>query len=190
MDYTTLDRVKNYLLQDVEEWYEPTIEGWITTMSRLMDQLCNRTLVAEEGSDTTRYFDGNGKARIIIDDVHTISQVEVGDEYGENLEEVMDTIPYPKIPPHNILFSKSGFPSGLQNVAITGKFGLFETLPEDIAFACTVLTAGVSLNQIKPKQEITSERIGNYSVSFSTDEQKRDFARAMEIINSYRRVEI
>lgn len=190
MTYTTLERVENYLLQDTEEWYWDTVNGWIEAMSRLMDQLTNRTLVADEGSDTTRYFDGNGREKMLIDDVQSISKVEIGDQYGENLAEVSDTFPYPKIPPSNTLFSKSGFPVGVQNVAVSGKFGLFETTPEDIAFACTVLVAGVTINQILPKQAITSERIGNYSVSFTTDEQKKDFARAMEIINSYRRVEI
>lgn len=195
MKYCSIDDVKNYLLKDIETWYEPTIEGYIESISLLMNKMCNRTLVVDDSleSEETRYYEGNGKDTIRIDDMQSITKVEMGDEYGDNLTEILTIgrFAYPKTPPYQQLLLKTGgYTLGVQNIAITGEFGLFATLPEDIKFACIVLVAGIIINQTMPTQAKVSESIGNYSVSYRSDKEFTDYQRAMDIINSYIRYEI
>jgi hypothetical protein len=172
---------------------DATIEAFIKSATRTMDQLANQKLVAEalgSGEEApSKYYDGNAKGNIRIDNCWEIEKVELGDQYGENFVETTTYQRYPAEDPCNMLFLKGGlFPFGNQNVKVTGLFGLFDTLPEDIEFACTVITAGMILNK-NAGGVVTSEKIGNYAVSFDTTDKARDFNQALDIINGYRKMD-
>jgi hypothetical protein len=195
MKYCSLTDVKNYLIKDVEQWYEPTIEGYITSISLFINKMTNRTLVLDDSlvSGETKYYDGNGRDALLIDDCLSITKVELGDQYGDNLNEITTTgyFCYPRVPPFQQLLLKTGvFTPGVQNIAITGEFGLSDTVPEDLKFACIVLVAGIIINQTMPTQAKVSESIGSYSVSYRSDKEFTDYQRAMDIINSYIRYQI
>lgn len=190
MDYTTTAKVQEYT--DVAQEDVSLVAELITDVSREMDRMANRTLVCDEivsGEDTPiKYFDGDGTSQYFIDDAWNIEKVEVGDAWGDNFVENTEYVAYPVDAPHKALIFKSASPvKGFQNIKVTANFGLFETTPADIEFACTVLVAGI-LNSKNSNGEITSERIGNYSVSYDTAQGGQDYKRALEIINSYRRI--
>lgn len=186
MKYTTVGKVSNYILEEIAVDYQPVIDEYIEAVSLEMDQLANRKLVAEE-DDTVKFYDGNGLTKISLDDLQVIDTLEIGDVYGENFVENTNYITYPTVVPFRGLILKSGiFNDGVQNIKVTGSWGLFATAPKDIEFACTVLVAGIINNQTN-KGQVTSERIGNYAVSFDTEIEKQDYVRALQIINSYRK---
>ena len=188
--YTTFDKVKDYL-GSLDSGLEDAVETWIEGISRRMDQMANRLLVIDtigSGEDTPiKYYDGNGRNRLTIDEVQTIEKVEIGDANGENFSEESNFIKYPANVPHYELVLKSGyFPCGIQNVKVTGDFGLFEDVPKDIELACTILVAGIIINRNSSGQ-VSSEKIGNYSVSYDTDQGKQDYQYALDTVSSYRR---
>jgi hypothetical protein len=196
MRYTTVAKLEDYLLIDIDDVFEEKVNDWIDGVSRLMDQLTNRKLVAEavdteEHTElTTKYYDGNDKEVISIDDCVSVDSLYIGDQYGDNLTEVESFITYPKggEEPIRKLMLKSGlFTCGIQNIKVTARFGAYAEIPADIALACTILVAGIINNQNKGPQAKKSESIGNYSVSYIDDKGIADYERALSIIESYKK---
>jgi hypothetical protein len=188
--YTTATKVREYT--SVGSMTDEVIEGYIAVASKEMDRLADRKLGVDElesGDEAPyAYYNGNGEAELAIDDVFDIEEVALGDEYGENFSAMANVIKYPKVAPHNKLLARSGyFAKGVQNVRVKGMFGLFETIPADLEFACTVITAGM-INNKNSAGEIKSESIGNYSVSYVTDSQGQDYKQAIDTIATYRKV--
>lgn len=189
--YTTVEKVKAYT--NVGTMSDSDIESFIKSATRTMDMLANQKLVAEaldSGEEApSKCYDGNGKASIRIDYCWEIEKVELGDTYGENFREETSYQRYPAEDPCNQLFLKGGlFPFGNQNVRVTGLFGLFDTLQDDIQFACTVLVAGM-ISGKNAGGAVSSEKIGNYAVSYDTTDKARDYNRAMDIINGYKKID-
>ncbi len=183
MRYATVENIEDYLLIEIDGSFAEKVEAWIEGVSRMMDTMANRKLVADElgsGDDPEeRYYDGNGCGYLSIEDCVDVQNVEVDDV-------AIDYELYPKLPPHRKLIGS--FPSGIQNVHVEGNFGYFSVLPADIQLACTVITAGI-VNESRGVKGKTSERIGNYQVSYDQDKGIADFERAKAIIESYRLIE-
>jgi hypothetical protein len=193
MNYTDLARIQAYALKEITVSFEEEVTQWIEAMSRYADQYTNRKLVVSDESDPeeTKYYDGNGRPLLMIDDCLSITSIAVGDEWGENYSTTTNYVPYPKTAPYRQLVMKdSVFTRGVQNVRVVGEFGYFEELPEDLAFAVTVLVTGIINGQAPSAQDVKSESIGNYSVTYTDDRQKRDFTRAMAILDSYKKLVI
>lgn len=192
-DYTTVTKVENYTLQNIDPAFEPKVEEWVAAMSRFADSYCNRKLVAD-GSDSTRYFDGNGRHWLAIDDCQSITTVEVGDAWGDTMTATTSYVSYPRTAPHRALILKAGeFTPGVQNVAITADWGYMaasDTDYDQLSFAVTVLVGGI-INSLNPNTQIKkSERVGDYSVSYYDDKGVADYESAMRILNNFRKLEI
>lgn len=195
-NYTTILDVENYTLQDITDSFEPQVTSWIASVSRMMDKMCNRTLVAPDDDaegyeDSSKYYDGSGANVLSIDDAQSISELKMGDVWGDN-EEVIDSTKYvikPKTPPISQIYLKDDhFTVGVQNVTVTGRFGLFDSLPDDIKFACTVIVAGIINDKAKGAESKKSESIGNYSVTYTDDKGVNDYQEALKIIDMYRKI--
>lgn len=195
MLYTDKTALENYLSIAVVDSFESQLEDWISGISRYMDNITNRKLVADvigSGEDyEERAYDGNGETYLMIDDCQEITSVEIGDVYGENLVTTTNYIKFPRYTPHRRIVLKDYgiFTSGIQNVVIKGRFGFFNELPKDIKFACTVLVAGIINSQNKGNDVKKSESIGEYSVTYTDDKGVTDYNRAVEILSSYRKLE-
>lgn len=192
--YCTVDDLENFLLKDVSTGFEDQIEFWIRATTKLMDTMANRRLVAPVvGSGDvyeTYYYNGDNTSYLLIDDCQSIQKVEISDTWGEDLEEI-DTANYlalPKNAPHRAITLRNNiFTTGQQNIAITGNFGLFKTIPDDIRLACAIITAGIVNAQEKGANDKTSESIGNYSVSFKDKDDLTTFQNSVNTIMSYRK---
>lgn len=192
--YCEIIDVENYLLKDIESGFETQVEDWIRGVSRMMDQMANRTLVAPvigSGEDfEIRNYDGNGKMSMRIDDAQEITKISIGDMYGLNPTtlSVSDYLFSPKQPPYRTIYLKNDiFYSGIQNVEIEGRFGYFNEVPADLKLACSIIVAGIVNAQIKGNLEKKSESIGNYSVSYGDAKGLADYNNAIGIINSYKK---
>jgi hypothetical protein len=173
-----VEDVEAYTLQDVAETFEPQVEEWIEQMTAYIERVTNRTF----GSDTTaseRKYDGTGSVVLLVDDYTELDSVEVdGSVRGDVYEYPANTTPKYKI------VSNTPFPRGHQNITVTANWG-YGNAPKDLQFACTVLVAGIINAQTKTNDK-ASESIGNYSVSYKTDAQQKDYEQAMKTIHSYR----
>jgi len=66
-------------------------------------------------------------------------------------------------------------------------------VPADIEFAATVFVAGVLNQHRQGGDQIKSESIGNYQVTYNTDKEGDsfgDFTRAKEILSAYTKLNI
>lgn len=193
MKYTTPQNVEDYLLIEIEDNFETTVEQWIEAVSRMMDRYCGRTLVADE-EDTTQYFNGNGKDVFVPDDVLEITTLKLGDQYGDNLVEVTGYGVYPRggsEPIRKILLRSGSFTAGVQNIEVVGRFGLFSELPADIELCATMLVADiVKTSKGQGTKEVKSESIGSYSVSYDTVKELPSFLDAMRMLEPYKKLSL
>jgi hypothetical protein len=190
--YTTVEDLEKYTRETVPSDMLAQVAKWIEGVADMMDAQANRRLVADvigSGEDyNVRYYDSKGNGKLTIDDCQTIETVETGDPKTDVYAEFTDYYAYPKVTPYRSLIGS--FPCGLQVVKVTGRFGFFDTAPEDIKFAATVILAGIYLQNTTGNKEVQSERIGNYSVTYATEEGFNDFERAKATIENYRLMEI
>lgn len=71
---------------------------------------------------------------------------------------------------------------------MTAKWGYGDDIPDDLAFAATVMAAGIVNYQNSDDKDIQSETIGRYTVTYkSNSPQEHDFQDAMKILKTYKR---
>jgi hypothetical protein len=182
MPYTDKTAVQNYTLTNIEAGFDTQLTEWINAMSRFADQYCGVTLVSE--TETTRLYDGEGTDELKIDSVYDIDTVTTTGGV------VLSPLFYPANSDRKYLLrlQYDYFPVGMQNVAVTGVFARFKELPADIKFAVTVLVAGIVNQSNKQTDGIKSEKVGEYQVTYKDEKERADYARAMSILDSYRKI--
>lgn len=181
MEYTNKESIENYLLKTIDDSFDVQLTEWIVAMSKHIDKACNRVIF--RSTEETFLYDGDGTESLIIKDCVDISDVSID---GTSIE-------YFKYPANSevatlIKRPTDIFPRGMQNVSVTGIQAHSNTLPADIKHACTVLVAGIINAQIFNEKDGITEKIGNYSVTYASKEQKADFQLAKSILSSYKRI--
>ncbi|HBT75032.1 TPA: hypothetical protein DEB29_03470 [Candidatus Wolfebacteria bacterium] len=200
--YTTKTAIENYILQEIDEVFDGQLNDWIVSVEKIIDNITQRNFVADETA-SARLYDGDGTNELLIDECIAITKVEVGlDGYGSSFQEDIATgadryFLYPLnfaakgFPASSIVLNARSFPEGMQNNRITAKWGYSATAPADIQFAATVFVAGI-LNQSRSGgEQIKTESIGNYSVTYNSDngnDSWGDFQSAQNILQAYKRI--
>lgn len=195
MKYTSVSKVEDYLQQDIDPAFVGSVENYIEAMSRHMDNTTGRTLVSD--TEETRTYDGNNLRSLPIDEVREVSAVTLDDtELTLNTDYYLQpngsNYPSYEVSSDNRYF----LATSRGNIAITGKFGFYaydpedeeSVFPSDIEFACTVLVAGILRGIQGEGNEISSERIGDYSVSYTSPQERADLQLAKATIKRYTRV--
>lgn len=182
MNYTDKTAIQNYTLTNINVLLDTQLTEWIDGMSRFMDNHCGITLVGV-APVVTRVYDGNGEGDLKIDSAYGITTVTVDGT-------AVTPLKYPSNSPRTYVLRLPGgaFTVGMQNVSVTGIFGRFNALPADLKFACTVLVAGIVNQSNKQTDGIKSEKVGEYQVTYKDEKERADFARAMQILDNYKKV--
>lgn len=183
--YTTVAKVENYLLTEIDPSFESQVTAWIEGVSRMMERMTGREFSAD-ATGSARYYDGRGADTLLIDDALEVSAVEVGDFYGENFAAITDFVK--KGTPIRKLIRKGVFDEGHENVKVTAKWGYPATTPPDIELCCTILVAGIINNQNKGKQAVKSEKLGEYQVTYHDEKGLADYNNALAILNTHKRI--
>lgn len=186
---------------DVEKFLGTTIDTsidiYIKSATDIIEKETGRVFTKnpEIVKEEERKFSGDNTDELIIDDIFEITKVEVGSDLYGDVKDEIDEEDYILLPLNadkkgrpftNIKLKYSVFPFGWGNHTITGKFG-YGSLPDDIKFACIALSAGI-YNFSTGGDEIKSERIGAYDVTYSGDSKGwTDLDRVKEILQRYRR---
>jgi hypothetical protein len=202
--YTNESKIENYLLQDIHSSFSTQIDSWIEGVEKIIDKITGRNFIADSTA-SARLYDGDGSTELLIDEAIAITKVEVGnDSYGANFTEVVasgadryflkpDNYAAKELPVHKIILNARTFTSGIQNNRVTAKWGYSAAVPADIEFAATVFVAGIINQHRQGGDEIKSEKIGNYQVTYNTDDKSNsyaDFVRAQEILKAYTKINI
>ena len=183
-EYTTIAEVSQYLGITAPSESTPAyteMQNWIRAMSMQADNMANRKLCRT--TETSIKYDAHGEEILVIDDCVDITEVTVNDIATEVLE-------YPTTKPYTSRIAVEGsyFPKGRQNVEVTAIHGMSKTVPYDVNFAVTVLVAGIYNSKEIAGKVGTTEKIGNYSVTYRAGQQSTDFDTAKKSLSSYRRI--
>jgi hypothetical protein len=177
--YTTSIAVQNYLQKTLKVSFSSQLTAYIAAMSEYCDQLASYPIYTN--TETTRLYDGSGLSSVLIDPVHAITEVLVDGVPATPLQ-----VPYNSDTKTALKLRDDIFAPSDANISVTGKHSLRPVLDDQVAFACTVFVA-VILNQVKDQKEgVKSEKIGEYSVTFASEQMRSDYQQAKEIIQSYR----
>ena len=199
MPYTNKARVQNYLLININDSFASQITEWIAVSKEYIDNFCNRTF--EQESATTKLYDGDGTRELLVDDLLTLTKIEILDRDG-NVDYTIDgsteyylypanTTPKTSITIEPTNADVSVFPKGKQNVRLTGTFGYSETVPEDIRFAATKLVAGIiQEGNYDVGSEIKSEKLGEYSITYQDVTKLAGQMKVDDILIKHRKMNV
>jgi len=148
----------------------------------------------EAGVAESRYYDGDGTDTLIIDDVTSVTQVDIIDAQAvDDVEYTLDNTndywlyPLNKTTFDRIKLNPSGargiFPIGHHRIKVTGVFAYSATVPADIEWVATSMVAELYKMKDDSTRVISSETLGEYSVTF---EKLTDKPRYTTILDFYR----
>lgn len=187
-----MDQNKNYTTKsNVEEYLGESITGnidlYLLSAQKYIENYTKRQFYAG-ADDEARVYDGNNSQNLVIDPALEIETVELSTDDGVTWTELEDFISYPLNSPRTVRLSlrTSTFTKGLANVRVTGKFGWSECPPADIKFAATIIASGMYRNN--SSKDVASERIGEYSVSYTSEQGWRDLNTVKGILDSYKKL--
>lgn len=202
--YTNKTAVENYILQNIDSSFDSQLDSWISGIEQVIDQITGRNFIADSTA-SARLFGGDDEQDIIVDECVEVTKVEVGlDSYGQTFQEISasgadryflqpDNYSAKGVPIHKIVLNARVWPAGIQNNRITAKWGYSAAVPDDIKFAATVMVAGVLNQHRQGGDQIKSERIGNYQVTYNSEvgnDSWGDFQNAMQILRSRSRLQL
>jgi len=199
MPYTTKSKIQNYLLIDIDSSFDSQISDWISAVEKWIETYTGRKF--EEESATYKLYDGDGTKELLIDDLISLTKIEILDEDGDvdyTIDDSNEYYLYPanETPKTRIVLNSSNapvavFPKGHQNIKVTGSFGYASSVPKDIELVATKLVAGIiEEKQIDIAGEIKSEKLGEYSVTAQDIEKMANHLGVLEILDKYRKIPI
>ena len=178
--YTTKTAVENYTLLKIDDSFNSALEGWIESVSEMIENRTNRVFIASDSEE--RVFDGNNKTKLVLPDFVELTSVEV-----DNKDVTSSVLKYPPNElPYTSIYYENGFYRGKQNVTVGAKWGYSVTVPKAIEMVATVMVAGIIQDQEKTDKAIVSERIGNYQVKY-TERQFEDFKIIDKTLSAFKR---
>lgn len=199
--YTDQAAVEGYLLETVPDALVPRLEEYISAIGLFIARYTGRQFVAEAAA-SARVFDGDATSEMLIDECIAVTLVERGnDNYGGTFTTISagGASGYVLLPNNaaalsqpfrKILYRGGEWACGVQNNRITARWGYSATAPADIQFAATVFVAGIINAQQPNAGQVSSEKIGNYAVTYKTPAGLADYERALAILDQYKRYEL
>lgn len=158
--YTTQEFVEAKLQRDLTDEESTVFDMLVGAVKQFIESWTHRKFELEgtDNSPVIKYFDGNGRREISINDAISISAVEIYDPYDST---VLDTIatedyvlyPLNSTPKTSVKLLDQIFPNGSKNIKITGVWGTVSDVPDDIQAVATFLVAEMFSNPSQVKRE-------------------------------------
>ena len=192
--YTLKEKVETFLGGvSITENLDDLIDG----VEKYIDNYTERNFNADDTA-TARVFNGDNTSVLLIDDAVSISKVELGvDQFGDNFTELVLNTNYKLLPANyeaknipitKVLLRSSIWGSGVQNQRITAKWGYCLVTPADIVWVATFLSASIyKMGSNGSLGGVGGEKIGEYSVSFNTEDELSDYKKATLIMDNYKK---
>jgi len=197
LNYTTEEKVEQFLNVTIDGSVSAQIDGWAAAMSRFADKYCNRTLMVEESE--VRKFSGIGSSTLHIDEACEIVSVT---PKGGSVIASTDLLEYPLNRPHTVaLFREGGrFDKGNANYDVDAFYGYIkaetvdedtkyaEETPEELQTAVTMLVAGLVNLSRNGGDNVQSEKVGMYSYTVKDLENKEDYKIAIGLLDQFKKL--
>ena len=194
--YIEKSAIENYLLVDIDGSMDVQINAWITAAQNYVEIYTGRKFEATD--EETRYYDGAGGRTFYLDDIVSITSVQTLDLDGSTVDQTLvedtDYFAYPlnDTPKHILKLAPEGsnigkWPKGKKRIKVTGDFGYNSTVPEDIKLAVTQLVSAiVNVGRQGSEGGISSESLGDYSVTFGSLDELAIKLGIKPILDSYK----
>lgn len=169
MSYTTQDRVEAYLGRQLTENEIVLLDELIESTSDYISVYCNRVWSSLDEDDdedleaTVRYFDGNGRRELYVDDFINLEYVKADATFNQADDWAL--YPQNKNPKQSIRLKNGHFPLGVENVEISAIWGAGDP-PKGVIQVCTALVG----NHLTSVGEATfkKESIEGYSYELAS----------------------
>lgn len=198
--YTNKGAIQNYLMIDIDSSFDTQVTTWITAVQNYINNYTGKKDGFESAAET-RYFDGNDKREIDVDDFTSLTSVQIieanGDDVEYTLSEGQDNdyiiYPYNDTPQYRLILTANSqvgaWYGGKKRIKITGVWGHSTSVPKDIELAATMLVSGI-IKKGLTGGEIQSESLGDYSVTFASMDVVAENMGVMEILDRYKVYEL
>ena len=190
MAYTTEEKVENYLQIDIDDTISAYVDEWIGYVKSYIDNYTGTTF---EASAESRYFDTNGQTSVQIDDLISATQIDFLDEDG-NVDETLSLddywlYPLNSTPKNELRLNPYGgnpiFRVGSKRLKITGNWGVATTVPAEIEWLATAMTAAIIRQMTNVGKIGKSETLAEYSITYD-DVGKNVTPEMLKILDKYR----
>lgn len=193
--YTTRAKVEQYLNTDLSA-VSSEVDNWIASVKAWIDRYCGKTF---EGTSVTRYYDGNGKSRILIDSFigipTEVSILEIDGTTHLTLTEGQseDYIIYPlneteknelALVTSSNIFS---FLRGKRRLKVIASFGASTSVPADVELATTKLVGTIAEKRTKGG-EVKSEKLGDQSLTYKDIDEEAKALGIYNILDQHREI--
>lgn len=196
MAYTTEAKVENLFGIDISGGGSAAMTDIIAAVKAWIDSYCGKTF---EAASATKYYDGNGMKNLLIDAFigsPTVSIISLDGNEENALTEGRDddyiTSPYNETEKNELILTGFGkychFPKGIQRVKVVASFGASSSVPADIQLVATKLAG--QMFQDPNEGILNSVRLGDYSASFATLDEKAHALGIFNTLDLYRDIEI
>lgn len=207
MAYVTKQQVKNYLGITWTAELDSFIDTLISSAEKFIEEFCGDSRFGKRSFEApspdeavVKYFNGNGRERLYIGDVRSISSLVVD---GVTLVENTDFYTYPLnavaeekpiiaielVQPETSTANANPrqgstipyiFEELQRSVVATGKWGYSAVVPNDITLATMKLVGGIIKENIGDSdlKEVTQESLGEYSTTYA---KVKDIAHSVGI---------
>lgn len=213
MPYISKSEVEQYLGISIDSTLQTFLDTLIAMAQEYIEIYCGggeieKRIFDAADVDSTRYYDGKGLTRLKIDDLRSITSLEVDgvdltkddDYYLYPLNAVADGKPYEwieLIQPETRISGNTNsrievtspyiFENKQKNVTAVGKFGYSTAVPKIVKVAalrlvCAVIRENIGDSDIK---KITSESIGDYSVGYQDVKDAALSAKVGEMLDLF-----
>jgi hypothetical protein len=194
--YTNQQKIEAVLQRELTEEEEEIVSDAINAVGKAINAYTGRIwldLDEETADEETRYFDGNGKRELFIDDFMSISRIRFLDSLG-GVTNTLPTTSYTYYPlnsdwKNSIFLRDRRFPRVRSGVEVTGVFYTGE-VPVDIQLTASTLV-GHFFASSRNVGDFKKESIEGYSYEILTGEEKTSQDKAtFDKIDYWRKVNL
>lgn len=203
MAYILKSDIQNYLMIDISSTFDTVISNWISAAEAYIENYTGRTF--EKETAVSKLYDGDGTDELLVNDLLTLTKIEILDEDGDVDYTIDDTTEYYLYPAPTTPFTRpytsivlniynapvTKFLKGRQNIKVTGNFGYADTVPQDIKMVAVKIVSGfIEENNLDITGEITAERLGEYSITLQDVSEMANHLSLNSILDKYRKIEV
>jgi len=203
MSYILKSDIQNYLMINISATFDTVIDNWISAAENYIENYTGRTF--EKTAGVSKLYDGDGTNELLIDDLLSLTKVEILDADGDVIHTIDSIDEYylypssttPFVRPYtSIVLNQSNAPipiflRGRQNVKVTGDFGYADTVPEDIKMVTVKIVSGfIEEKNLSIAGEVKKERLGEYDVTFQDISKMANHLSLNSILDKYRKIEV
>lgn len=205
MSYINKNDALNFLQIATNSYIDSGFATWLSAIETYIEKFTGKEF--EQVEDATRYYDGNGKRILLLDDdIISITSLKVLNLDGTTLASLTEgddddyrLYPYNTTPKYEVRLTASSsvgaFYSGSKRIEIIGTFGNSATVPDDIKMACIIMVGAIiKVGSGQSTGDIKSTQLGDYKVDYqAVSADMKSIAResgAMDILSNYRNWEI